>query len=91
VQQPGLQGVSTRILGQQRQAVLPMTWQRRSRTADLAVVAGTGDGRGGGRGKLLVCFAGEATSRRFMGTVHGAYVSGEREARRLLQEWFGSS
>ncbi|WIA18526.1 hypothetical protein OEZ85_009976 [Tetradesmus obliquus] len=35
----------------------------------------------------LVCFAGEATSRGHMGTVHGAYLSGVREARRLLAQW----
>lgn len=34
-------------------------------------------------GKLL--FAGEATHRQFPATVHGAYLSGQREARRLLQ------
>jgi hypothetical protein len=32
----------------------------------------------------VVLFAGEHTSRRFMGTVHGAMESGEREAKRLL-------
>ena len=32
----------------------------------------------------VVLFAGEHTSRRFMGTVHGAMESGEREAARLL-------
>eukprot|EP00775_Hariotina_reticulata_P013153 gene13153-13283_t len=41
-------------------------------------------------GRPLVCFAGEATSRHFMGTVHGAFLSGEREAERLLQYWRGS-
>jgi hypothetical protein len=35
----------------------------------------------------LVCFAGEATSRHHMGTVHGAYMSGVREAGRLLAQW----
>jgi hypothetical protein len=35
----------------------------------------------------LVCFAGEATSRQYMGTVHGAFMSGEREAERLLAQW----
>lgn len=34
-------------------------------------------------GKLL--FAGEAMHRQFPATVHGAYLSGQREARRLLQ------
>lgn len=35
----------------------------------------------------VVCFAGEATSVHHMGTVHGAYMSGVREADRLLQLW----
>ena len=32
-----------------------------------------------------VCFAGEATQAQFIGTTHGAFLSGQREARRLLQ------
>lgn len=36
---------------------------------------------------VLVCFAGEATSRIHMGTVHGAFNSGVREAHRLLRVW----
>jgi hypothetical protein len=36
---------------------------------------------------VLVCFAGEATSRQHMGTVHGAFSSGVREAHRLLGSW----
>ncbi|KAK9860346.1 hypothetical protein WJX84_005539 [Apatococcus fuscideae] len=32
-----------------------------------------------------VCFAGEATHVKFIGTTHGAYMSGQREARRLLK------
>lgn len=35
----------------------------------------------------LVCFAGEATNRHHMGTVHGAYETGLREAQRLLGAW----
>ncbi|KAJ8026214.1 Peroxisomal N(1)-acetyl-spermine/spermidine oxidase [Holothuria leucospilota] len=31
-----------------------------------------------------ICFAGEATSRRFYSTVHGAFASGRREADRIL-------
>ena len=38
-------------------------------------------------GVPLVCFAGEATSRSHMGTVHGAFGSGVREAYRLLEAW----
>jgi len=30
-----------------------------------------------------VCFAGEATQRSYFGTVHGAYLSGQREAERI--------
>ena len=30
-------------------------------------------------------FAGEATTRRYPGTVHGALISGEREARRIME------
>jgi hypothetical protein len=40
-----------------------------------------------GRGIPLVCFAGEATSPHHMGTVHGAWGSGVREAERLLSAW----
>ena len=36
-----------------------------------------------GQGRLL--FAGEATSRRYPGTVHGAFLSGVREARRFAE------
>jgi len=42
-------------------------------------------GQGGG-GRPAVCFAGEHTSRSYMGTVHGAMCTGEREAKRLLDE-----
>lgn len=35
-------------------------------------------------GMPVVMFAGEATHRHFMGTVHGAYMSGFREAQRFL-------
>jgi hypothetical protein len=41
----------------------------------------------GPAGEPLVCFAGEATSESHMGTAHGAYLSGEREAGRLLEAW----
>ena len=33
----------------------------------------------------VVMFAGEATHRQFPGTAHGAYMSGYREASRLLE------
>ena len=35
----------------------------------------------------LVLFAGEATHAEHYGTAHGAYMSGEREAERLLAAW----
>lgn len=35
--------------------------------------------------KPLVMFAGEATIRKYYSTVHGAYISGEREAQRILK------
>lgn len=38
-------------------------------------------------GAPTLCFAGEATSRAHTGTVHGAYLSGQREVRRLLAAW----
>jgi len=47
----------------------------------------TGDAGSSRPNHLLVCFAGEATSRQHMGTVHGAFNSGVREARRLLSSW----
>lgn len=40
-----------------------------------------------GRGKSLkpvICFAGEATSRKYIGTTAGAYFSGLREAKRVI-------
>ena len=37
-----------------------------------------------------VCFAGESTHLRFIGTTHGAYMTGQREAQRLLDA-FGLS
>jgi spermine oxidase len=33
----------------------------------------------------IVLFAGEATHRQYIGTVHGAFLSGCREAERLLE------
>jgi hypothetical protein len=51
---------------------------------------GQGSGSSGSSGTSdspLVCFAGEATSRSYMGTVHGAFGSGVREAYRLLESW----
>lgn len=53
-------------------------------TAPAAAAAGSSDV---GSDHALVCFAGEATSRHYMGTVHGAYMSGVREAERLLRQW----
>ena len=35
----------------------------------------------------LVLFAGEATHAEHYGTAHGAFMSGEREAERLLLAW----
>jgi hypothetical protein len=53
--------------------------------ADAAAAgAGEAGSSGSGVGGVLVCFAGEATSRVHMGTVHGAFNSGVREAHRLL-------
>jgi hypothetical protein len=59
--------------------------------AAQGTVTGSGSGDDEGRGDspegVLVCFAGEATSRIHMGTVHGAFNSGVREAQRLLRGW----
>ena len=38
----------------------------------------------GGRPVPVVCFAGEATSRKHIGTTSGAFLSGLREANRLI-------
>ncbi|KAK9844063.1 hypothetical protein WJX81_003289 [Elliptochloris bilobata] len=45
---------------------------------------GPGGAAGGQAAPPRVLFAGEATHRSYFGTVHGAYFSGQREARRLL-------
>lgn len=37
-----------------------------------------------------VCFAGESTHVQFIGTTHGAFMSGQREAKRLLQAFHAS-
>jgi hypothetical protein len=54
-----------------------------------AAAAGVGEAGSSGSGGagVLVCFAGEATSRVHMGTVHGAFNSGVREGHRLLHSW----
>lgn len=41
----------------------------------------------GGKRLPVVCFAGEATSRKHIGTTAGAYFSGVREAERLIHEY----
>jgi hypothetical protein len=51
------------------------------------VDSGVDSSSSGSGGRVLVCFAGEATSRVHMGTVHGAFNSGVREAQRLLHSW----
>ena len=38
-----------------------------------------------------VLFAGEATSLNYYSTAHGAYLSGQREAKRLLDIYSNSS
>jgi monoamine oxidase len=38
-----------------------------------------------------VFFAGEATYGKYIGTVHGALLSGEREANRIMQGIVGNS
>ncbi|GBF89359.1 hypothetical protein Rsub_02237 [Raphidocelis subcapitata] len=48
---------------------------------------GAGGAGGGGAAGGLLCFAGEATCRAHQGTVHGAFLSGRREAARLLRAW----
>jgi len=35
--------------------------------------------------KPLILFAGEGTHERFYGTAHGAYISGVREAKRIIE------
>ena len=34
----------------------------------------------------MILFAGEATHAHYFGTVHGAYLSGVREAKRILKQ-----
>eukprot|EP00966_Prymnesium_polylepis_P220064 5090945-Prymnesium_polylepis.1 len=50
-----------------------------------ALEASESPGDGGMVPRVLFC--GEATSRAHFGTVHGAIISGEREAARLLRAW----
>jgi monoamine oxidase len=55
--------------------------------APLHAPAPAGDGEavgGGGGGVPLLLFAGEATHVKYIGTVHGAYLTGERAAERLV-------
>ena len=42
-------------------------------------------------GRPLVLFAGEATHAEHYGTAHGAFMSGVREAERLLAAWQSQS
>lgn len=35
----------------------------------------------------MLCFCGEATHQHYYSTVHGAWETGRREARRLLEYW----
>ena len=51
-----------------------------ARAGDVDALAAPLDAGGGS----LLLFAGEATHPRFMGTVHGAFLAGEREADRIL-------
>lgn len=58
--------------------------------ADAALAQSKGDPEKAGRGLPLqtrVFFAGEATSLTDSYTVHGAYLSGEREAQRISAWW----
>lgn len=41
-------------------------------------------------GRPVVCFAGEATHRRLTGTMGAAFLTGQREARRLLAAYCNS-
>jgi hypothetical protein len=65
----------------------PGNTERPSEAVSSSSCSGNVSGSGSSSEQLLVCFAGEATSRHHMGTVHGAFNSGVREAHRLLQSW----
>ena len=42
---------------------------------------------GNGGERPVVLFAGEATHRQLTGTMGGAFMTGQREARRLIKAW----
>lgn len=56
--------------------------------APLYAPAPAGDGNGaaadGGAGAPVLLFAGEAAHTKYIGTMHGAYLTGERAAERLV-------
>lgn len=48
---------------------------------------GSSGGAAGAAGPLRLLFAGEACQTTYIGTMHGAYLSGRAAAEALLEQW----
>ena len=70
----------------------PLTAADAAASADAVVPAAAAAGRGGSPAagaRLLLLFAGEACHVRYIGTTHGAYLTGWEQAGALLESLGG--